>query len=104
MGAPGSYYAQDNYGWGTKRETHAVPHLEAYHGSDTHLSEALTIEANKALDDAVNAGQPFYLYFGHYAVHSPFQSDPRFAANYVDSGKDERAQAFATMIEGMEYA
>ena len=102
MGAPGSYYAQDNYGWGTKRETHAVPHLEAYHGSDTHLSEALTIEANKALDDAVNAGQPFYLYFGHYAVHSPFQSDPRFAANYVDSGKDERAQAFATMIEGMD--
>ena len=102
MGAPGSYYAEDNYGWGTKRETHAVPHLEAYHGSDTHLSEALTIEAKKALDESVGVDQPFYLYFAHYAVHSPFQSDPRFAANYVDSGKDEQAQAFATMIEGMD--
>ena len=102
FGAPGSYYAEDNYGWGTKRETHAVPHLEAYHGSDTHLSEALTIEAKKALDEVVGADQPFYLYFAHYAVHSPFQSDPRFEANYVDSGKDKRAQAFATMIEGMD--
>ena len=102
FGAPGSYYGEDNYGWGTKRETHAVPHLEAYHGTDTYLSEALTIEAKKALDDVVGADQPFYLYFAHYAVHSPFQSDPRFAAHYTDSGKDERAQAFGTMIEGMD--
>src|SRR5690606_20180380 len=32
----------------------------------------------------------------------PFESDPRFAANYADSGKSPQAQAFATLIEGMD--
>jgi arylsulfatase A-like enzyme len=35
-------------------------------------------------------------------VHAPFESDPRFAANYRDSGKPAPAQAFATLIEGMD--
>ena len=38
----------------------------------------------------------------HYAVHSPFQSDPRFADNYRDESKSARYLAYATMIEGME--
>jgi arylsulfatase A-like enzyme len=38
----------------------------------------------------------------HYAVHAPFHSDPRFAANYKESGKPAAAQAFATLIEGMD--
>ncbi|MCA9135037.1 MAG: sulfatase-like hydrolase/transferase, partial [Planctomycetales bacterium] len=36
------------------------------------------------------------------AVHAPFNSDPRFADHYKDSGKPENAQAFATLIEGMD--
>jgi arylsulfatase A-like enzyme len=102
FGAPGSYYAEKNYGWGTKREHHAVPHLEKYHGGDTFLSEALTIEAKKCVSQAVDRDKPFYLYFSHYAVHAPFESDPRFAANYEQSGKPKNAQAFATLIEGMD--
>ena len=35
-------------------------------------------------------------------MHGPFESDPRFAANYKDSGKPKAAQAFATLIEGMD--
>ena len=102
FGAPGSYYAEKNYGLGTRREKSAVPHLEKYHGSDTFLTEALTIEAKAAVSQAVETDKPFYLYFSHYAVHAPFESDPRFATNYADSGKPERAQAFATLIEGMD--
>ncbi len=102
FGAPGSYYARDNYGLGTKRATHAVPHLKKYHGTETHLTEALTIEANAHVRDAVRAGKPFLLYLSHYAVHSPFQSDPRFAAHYANSGKPAPAQAFATLIEGID--
>ena len=102
FGAPGSYYAEENYGLGTKRAHHAVPHLEKYHGSDTFLTEALTIEAKKRVTDSVDAGEPFYLYMSHYAVHAPFHSDPRFADHYVDSGKPKPAQAFATLIEGMD--
>ena len=102
FGAPGSYYGMQNYGLGTRRASSAVPHLDKYHGTDTFLSEALTIEANARVADAVEAGQPFYLYFSHYAVHAPFQSDPRFAEHYADSGKSPQAQAFATLIEGMD--
>lgn len=102
FGAPGSYYGEKNYGHGTQRADHAVPHLEAYHGSDTFLTEALTIEAKKCVDNAVQKEQPFFLYFAHYAVHAPFDSDPRFADAYRDSGKPANAQAFATLIEGMD--
>lgn len=102
FGAPGSYYAKQNFGWGTKREHHAVPHLKKYHGSETFLTEALTIEAKVRVTSAVRAKKPFYLYMAHYAVHAPFESDPRFAANYADSGKPKNAQAFATLIEGMD--
>lgn len=102
FGAPGSYYGEKNYGLGTKRTHHAVPHLEKYHGTDTFLTEALTIETKKLISKAVEDDQPFYLYMSHYAVHAPFDSDPRFAQNYKDSGKPANAQAFATLIEGMD--
>ena len=64
-----------------------MPHLEKYHGTETFLTEALTIEAKARVSDAVQADKPFFLYLAHYAVHAPFNSDPRFAAHYQDSGK-----------------
>jgi len=103
IGAPGSYYGMKNYGHGQKRRASAaVPHLEKYHGTETFLTEALTIEAKSRVSNAVKAGKPFFLYFAHYAVHAPFDSDPRFAANYENSDKPAKAQAFATLIEGMD--
>lgn len=102
FGAPGSYFAEKNYGGLGNKQRHAVPGLEKYHGSDTFLTEALTIEAGAAVKETVDSGKPFYLYFAHYAVHAPFESDPRFAGNYKDSGKPASAQAFATLIEGMD--
>jgi len=102
FGAPGSYYGQENYGHGTKRVGNAVPHLEKYHGTETFLTEALTIEATSHVTAAVRADRPFFLYLSHYAVHAPFQSDPRFAEHYRNSGKPAPAQAFATLIEGMD--
>ncbi len=80
----------------------AVRGLEQYHGTETFLTEALTLEANKHMASAVQEQKPFFLYFPQYAVHSPFNSDPRFADKYKDSGKPEPAQAFATLIEGMD--
>ncbi|MFV1993841.1 MAG: sulfatase-like hydrolase/transferase [Verrucomicrobiales bacterium] len=102
FGAPGSYYGEKDYGLATKRKLHAVPHLEKYHGSKTFLTEALTIEAKKRVAASVESEKPFYLSFPHCAVHAPFDSDPRCADHYVDSGKPESAQAFATLIEGMD--
>jgi arylsulfatase A-like enzyme len=102
IGSPGSYYGRQDYGLITNRAKSAVPGLEKYHGTDTFLTEALTIEAKSHVSDAVKANQPFFLYFAQYAVHAPFNSDPRFAANYTQSGKPANAQAFATLIEGMD--
>lgn len=102
FGAPGSYYGEKNYGNGGKRAHHAVPHLEKYHGTDTFLTEALTIETKAILDNVAREGKPFFLYFSHYAVHAPFESDPRFAPSYLESGKSKPAQAFATLVEGMD--
>ncbi|MHB8861049.1 MAG: sulfatase-like hydrolase/transferase [Pirellulaceae bacterium] len=102
LGAPGSYYAQEHFGHAGPVARHGVPHLEKYHGSDTFLTEALTLEANARISDAVHAGQPFFLYLAHYAAHAPFQADPRFAPNYADSDKPPEARAFATLIEGMD--
>ena len=101
-GQPGSYHGRQNFGAGGKRSPNAVPHLEAYHGTDTFLTEALTLEAKRLVGESLARKQPFFLYFAHYAVHAPFESDPRFAAHYQDSGKPPAAQAFATLIEGMD--
>jgi arylsulfatase A-like enzyme len=106
IGAPASYYGKQNYGNAgaakKKQARAAVPGLEKYHGTDTFLTEALTLEAKAHVADAVKAEKPFFLYFSHYAVHAPFNSDPRFADHYKDSGKSPQAQAFATLIEGMD--
>lgn len=102
IGHPGSFYGQDGFGHLKGSKAHAVPHLEKYHGQDIYLSEALTIEANALLEKAVGDGVPFFLYLSHYAVHTPFHSDPRFAAHYADADKKAPAKAFATMIEGID--
>lgn len=102
IGAPASYYGMQNFSAKGKRSDHAVPGLEKYHGQDIFLTEALTLEAKAHVSKAVDDGKPFFLYFAHYAVHAPFHSDSRFADNYKDSGKPDNAQAFATLIEGMD--
>lgn len=106
-GSAGSYYGRQNFGNPVNGQPgrlsgRGVPGLEKYHGTDIFLTEALTLEANARVSDAVRDGQPFFLYFAHYAVHRPFQSDPRFAAHYQDSGKPPEAQTFATLVEGMD--
>ena len=104
-GQPKSYYGQDHYGNHPKygeKVTHQVPHLEAYFDTDTFLTEALTLEANKEISKSIEAGEPFFLLMSHYALHAPFHSDPRFAPNYAGSDKSKQAQAFATLVEGMD--
>jgi arylsulfatase A-like enzyme len=102
IGAPASYYGKENFAGKGKQSKSAVPGLEKYHGQEIFLTEALTREANAHVADAVKADKPFFLYFPQYAVHAPFNSDPRFAEHYKDSGKPANAQAFATLIEGMD--
>lgn len=102
IGHPGSYYGKDGFGKIRRNKARAVPDLEKYHGQDIFLTEALTIEAKTTITKAKEEGKPFFLNLAHYAVHSPYQSDKRYAKNYENSGKNKDAQAYATLIEGMD--
>lgn len=102
IGQPGSYLGTEAFGLTGGNKSRAVPGLEKYHGQDIFLTEALTLEANAAITQAKEEGKPFFLNMAHYAVHAPFYSDPRFAQKYKDSGMPEKAQAYATLIEGID--
>ena len=103
-GSPASYYGKNNFGNKPdgKSPLAAVPGLEKYHGTDTFLSEALTLEAMKALDSAQQKDEPFFLYMAHYAIHTPIQPDYRFYQKYLDKGLPPVEAAYATLIEGMD--
>lgn len=102
IGRPGSYLGTEGYGKFAGDSVRAVPGLDKYHGKNIFLTEALTLEANLAISQAKEEGKPFFLNMSHYAVHSPFYIDQRFAENYRDSGMSEASQAYATLIEGID--
>lgn len=103
-GGPGSFLGTQNFSaaWRKGDRVWDVPGLEAYHGQDIFLTEALTLEANKAVDLAVVADKPFFLYMSHYAVHVPFAIDSRFYQKYRDAGLDKTEAMYAAMVEGMD--
>lgn len=103
-GGPGSFLGMQNFSaaWRNADRIWDVPGLEAYHGQDIFLTEALTLEANKAVDQAVKDRKPFFLYMSHYAVHVPFAIDSRFIKRYQESGLDPTEAMYAAMVEGMD--
>lgn len=113
-GAPGHYHGNQDYGNKSEELTSnpwGVPGLEKYHGTDTHLTDALTIEASEALETAVNLGQPFYLYLAHYTVHTPIQPHAPYVEHYRNQAYPEteieipEVEAFyASMVEGMDHS
>jgi arylsulfatase A-like enzyme len=102
-GHPQSYQGKDNYGnIPGKSSLQAVPDLEEYYGTDTFLTEALTLEAIKSLDSPIRNKQPFYLNMAHYAVHAPIMADSRFIQKYIDAGLDPMEAKYASLLEGMD--
>ncbi len=106
-GGPGSYWGAKNFSaaWRSKDPADRiwdVPGLEAYHGTNIYLTEALTLEAITAMQKAVADKKPFYLYMAHYAVHAPWEKDDRFYQKYIDAGLKPFEATFASMIEGMD--
>nr|WP_299385894.1 sulfatase [Allomuricauda sp.] len=103
-GGPGSYLGKNNFSavWRNGMPVWDVPGLEEYHGKDMFLTEALTLEANKAVNEAVATEKPFYLYMSHYAIHAPWEIDSRFYQKYIDAGLSEFDATYAAMIEGMD--
>ncbi len=103
-GGPGSYHGEHNYSaaWRKGSRVWDVPHLEAYHGTDVNLTEALTRETIKALDKATAADRPFFLYMSHYAIHAPWEKDHRFFDKYTAAGLSKFEATYASMVESMD--
>jgi arylsulfatase A-like enzyme len=104
IGHPASYLASKNFGNvdGGKPSRNAVPGLQAYYQTDTFLTDAVTIEALKALEKPVQNKQPFFLYLAHYAIHVPLDADKRFMERYLKAGLDSTEAKYASLIEGMD--
>ncbi len=104
-GGPGSYLSKYKFSADWREPGNHiwdVPGLEKYFDEDIFLTEALTLEANQAMENAVKKGKPFYLYLSHYAIHAPWEKDMRFYQKYIDQGHGEFKATFASMIEGMD--
>ena len=103
-GGPGSYHGEHDYSaaWRQADRIWDVPDLEAYHGSSVHLTEALTLEAVGAVEQAVRNDRPFFLHLAHYAVHAPFEEHAPWVERYRAQGLDETEARYASMIEGMD--
>ncbi len=102
-GMPQSYLSEDNFGnMPGKTSFYAVQNMTEYYGTNTFLTEALTLEALKALEQPIKSRQPFFLYMAHYAVHLPVNADPRFIQKYYDAGLDSGQAKYASMMEGAD--
>lgn len=105
-GGPATYLSERCFGYnpdGSKwHPRFATPGLDQYWQSGVFLTEALTLEALKALDSARTVAKPFYLYMSHYAVHIPLDKDDRFYDKYRARGLDDTEARYASLIEGMD--
>jgi arylsulfatase A-like enzyme len=102
-GQPGSYLARKHFSSGPgDGQFRDVPGLEKYWDTDTFLTEALTLEANRAIDEAVAQHKPFSLHFAQFAVHTPIEADARLLQKYLDAGLPPVEARYASLIEGVD--
>lgn len=107
-GAPGSYLSTHRFANGPRTgrpgasSVWDVPGLDAYHDESIYLTEALAIEAQRAIRAALDDDEPFFLNFAPYAVHTPIMANERYLARYQSLHPTEAA--YATMIESFDAA
>lgn len=104
-GHPSSYYGLESFAAPRKPGENApkhndVPGLEAYHGKDVFLEEALASEASREIAQSKRDRKPFFLWYSPYAVHTPIQPNKKLLKNY--RGLDDREAAYATLVESVD--
>lgn len=95
----GSYWGQPIHGYFSP---YNMPHLKNGPGGE-YLTDRLTDEAVKFIEK--NRDDPFFLYFAHYAVHTPLQAKKELIEKYKAKIKPEQAQnnpVYAAMIESVD--
>lgn len=68
-----------------------------------YLTDRLTTEAEKIIE--ANKDKPFFLYFAHYAVHTPLKAKAEYIAKYpqvAGKGGQQTNAIYAAMMESMD--
>ncbi|QZT38172.1 sulfatase-like hydrolase/transferase [Halosquirtibacter xylanolyticus] len=101
FGAPGSYYAKDNY----SRGKNIMHDLEGYAKKGMHLTDALTDTAKAEISKSVAMKKPFFMYLAHYAIHRPLQKHAPYDREYhLQKGEDIGESYYASLIEGVDHS
>ena len=105
-GAPGSYY------WPYRRArqqndvaARVVNFPIAGETKDKYLTDMLTDEAVEIIERWRD--EPFFLYFAHYAVHTPIQGRRDLKDKYVEKitpGHRHRNAEYAAMVESVDHS
>ncbi len=104
-GAAKTYHSDRYFGHKIGEEItnyNSVNDLQAYWGTGIDLTQALTIEALRALELPVEKNIPFFLYMSHYGVHNPLQEDPLYYQKYLDKGLPKPVAKYASMVEAVD--
>lgn len=96
-GAPGSYF------WPYGNQRRRVPLEGGQEGE--YLTDRLTDETIQFID--AHADEPFFVYFAHYAVHTPLQAKEELIDHYrekLESGdyRGHRCPVYAAMIHSVD--
>ena len=79
-----------------------MPGLESAKDGE-YLTDRLTTEAEKIIE--ANRDQPFFLYFAHYAVHTPLKAKADYMARYpavTNTPGQQTNVIYAAMVESMD--
>jgi len=104
-GGPGSFLGREGFS-AAHRGGDAVwdvPGLDAYHGQDVYLTDALAAEAARALAEGLASDRPVFLHFAPYAVHAPITANPRTLPR-VPEHLEPRERAYASMVASVDDA
>jgi len=102
-GAPGHYFYPYTGKWTVPTTGEDVTKITLSDGEEgEYLTDRLTDEAIALIEQSQD--QPFFLYFPHYAVHSPLQAKEEMVARYEAIPKDKRQgnPKYAAMVESVD--
>lgn len=104
-GAPGHYFYPYRGKWTVPTTGRAVVKQTLPAGKEgEYLTDRLTDEAVALLHQ--HRGGPFFLYFPHYAVHTPLQAKADMVAKYerIASAKRQGNPKYAAMVESVDQS
>jgi arylsulfatase A-like enzyme len=109
----GSVYFNWRDRWNRKKKDHPKMAQDELHqgsaGEETgedYLTDDLSVQACRYIERQAKSDKPFFLYFCHFAVHSPFQAkqeDIQYFAGKKTRGWNEQANpTYAAMLKSMD--